>query len=133
MLKAALVLAHRLHGCAALAWELAQACRRVGSHFLTRARSQIKVRTLRRLPDGSQIVRGPVRQKGQPQGIGYWLELREIRVTLRRPGFRPPRAATVYQFVGPAPSTGLGTGGVVCATLGTGVVLSATETAVAQH
>jgi hypothetical protein len=86
--KAALVLADRLHGCAAFAWELAQACQRVGSHFLIRARSQIKVRTRRRLHDGSRIVRLPVRQKGQPRVILHGLELREIRVTLRRPGFR---------------------------------------------
>jgi hypothetical protein len=86
--KAALVLADRLHGCAAFVWELSQACQRVGSHFLVRARSQIKVRTLRRLPDGSRIVRVPVRQKGQPRVILHWLELRELRVTLRRPGFR---------------------------------------------
>lgn len=86
--KAALVLADRLHGCAAFVWELSRACQRVGSHFLVRARSQIKVRTRRRLRDGSRIVRVPVRQKGRPRVIVHWLELREIRVRLRRPGFR---------------------------------------------
>jgi len=78
----------RLHGCAAFVWELRQACQRVGSHFLVCARSRIKVRTLHCLKDGRRIVRVPVRQKGQPRVILHWLELREIRVTLRRPGFR---------------------------------------------
>ena len=86
--KAALLLADRLHGCAAFAQHLTQACQRVGSHFLIRARAQIQVRTVRCLPDGSRIVRVPVRQKGRPRVILDWLELREIRATVRRPGFR---------------------------------------------
>ena len=108
--KAALLLADRLHGCAAFAWELWQACQRVGSHFLIRARTQIKARTVRRLPDGSRIVRVPVRQKGQPRRIVHWLEMREIRVTVRRRGFRStelrlwtslldPRAAPAMELV----------------------------------
>jgi hypothetical protein len=86
--KGALLLADRLHGCAAFAWELQQACERVGSHFLIRARSQIKARTVRRLSDGSRLVKVPVRQKGKPQVMVEWLELREIRVTVQRSGFR---------------------------------------------
>jgi hypothetical protein len=86
--KAALLLADRLHGCAAFAWELSQACQRVGSHFVIRARRQIQAQTVRRLSDGSRIVRLPVRQKGKPRVIRHWLELREIRVTVQRPGFR---------------------------------------------
>jgi hypothetical protein len=86
--KAALLLADRLHGCAAFAWELRQACQRVGSHFLIRARTQIKAQTVRRLRDGSRLVRVPVRQKGQPRVIVHWLELREVRVLVQRPGHR---------------------------------------------
>lgn len=86
--KKALLLADRLHGCAAFVTEAAAACQRVGSHFLIRARSQIKVQTMRKLKDGSRIIRLPVRQKGKPRVILRWLELREIRVMVHRPGFR---------------------------------------------
>ena len=40
--KGALLLADRLHGCAAFAVEALAACQRVGSHFLFRARSNVK-------------------------------------------------------------------------------------------
>ena len=88
MPKQALLLADRLHGCAAFVCHAMAACQRVGSHFLIRARSQIKVQTMRKLKDGSRIVRVPVRQKGKPRVILQWLELREIRVRVQRPGFK---------------------------------------------
>jgi hypothetical protein len=86
--KQALLLADRLHGCAAFVGHVMVACQRVGSHFLIRARSQIKVQTVRKLKDGSRIIRVPVRQKGKPRVILQWLELREIRVRVQRPGFK---------------------------------------------
>ena len=52
-------------GCAACAAEALRACQRVGSHFLFRARTQIKVQVVKRLKDGSRLVRMPVRKKGQ--------------------------------------------------------------------
>jgi hypothetical protein len=84
----ALLLADRLHGCAAFIAQTLQQCRRVGSHFLIRIRSNIKVKVLRRFKDGSRLVRVPVRQKGKPRQITEWLELREIRVRVGRKGFR---------------------------------------------
>jgi hypothetical protein len=86
--KKALLLADRLSGCAAFAAQALRACRRVGSHFLFRARTQIKVEVVRRFKDGSRLVRVPVRKKGQPRVILEWLELREIRGQLHRRGFR---------------------------------------------
>ena len=86
--KAALLLADRLHGCAAFVVQVQAACQRVGSHFLIRARTQIQAQTVRRLRDGSRLVRVPVRQKGKPRVIVQWLELREIRVQVHRPGHR---------------------------------------------
>jgi len=86
--KQALLLADRLHGCAAFVCHAMAACQRVGSHFLIRARSQIKVQTVRKLKDGSRIVRVPVRQKGKPRVVLQWLELREIRVRVQRAGFK---------------------------------------------
>jgi Transposase DDE domain len=86
--KGALLLADRLHGCAAFAVEALAACRRVGSHFLFRARSNIKGQVVKRFKDGSRLIRLPVRQKGNPNHILQWLELREIRVRVGRKGYR---------------------------------------------
>ncbi|MBU6410789.1 MAG: transposase [Verrucomicrobia bacterium] len=85
----ALQLADRLHGCAAFVAAAQAACQKVGSHFLIRARSQARVQTVKRFKDGSRLVRLPVRKKGQPRVIEQWLELREIRVRVQRPGHRP--------------------------------------------
>lgn len=84
----ALLLADRLHGCAAFAAEALTACTRAGSQFLFRARSQIKVRTLRRFKDGSRLIAVPLREKGRSRHIVRWLTLREIRVRITRPGHR---------------------------------------------
>jgi hypothetical protein len=84
----ALLLADRLHGCAAFVAAAQAACAKVGSHFLIRARANIRVQVVKRCPDGSRLVRVPVRQKGQPRVIRQWLELREIRVRVQRPGHR---------------------------------------------
>jgi len=86
--KGALLLADRLHGCAAFAAEALAAAQRVGSHFLFRARSNIKAKTLQRFKDGSRLVRLPVRQKGNSRCIVQWIEVREIRVRVGRPGHR---------------------------------------------
>ena len=84
----ALRLADRLHGCGAFAALALEACQRVGSHFLFRARTQIKVRVRKRLADGSRLLALPVREKGAPRTIVRWLELREIRVRVARRGHR---------------------------------------------
>jgi hypothetical protein len=86
--KKVLLLADRLSGCAAFAAQALRACQRVGSHFLFRARTQIKVEVVHRFKDGSRLVRVPVRKKGKPREVVEWLELREIRVQLRRKGHR---------------------------------------------
>ena len=86
--KGALLLADRLHGCAAFAALALDACERAGSHFLFRARTQIQVRVIRRLADGSRLIQLPVREKGNPRTITRWLELREIRVRVARRGHR---------------------------------------------
>lgn len=85
--KQALLLADRLHGCAAFAVQALAACERVGSHFLFRARSNIKVRVVRRLKDGSRLIEVPVRAKGGRKVVQR-LILREIRAQVGRPGHR---------------------------------------------
>lgn len=87
----ALLLADRLYGCAAFLASAQAECAKVGSHFLMRARSKIKVQTRQRLPDGSRLVRVPVQQKGNQRIIVQWLELREINVRVQRSGFRAHR------------------------------------------
>ena len=85
----ALLLADRLHGCAAFVAQAQTVCHKVGSHFLVRARSHIRVQSLKRCKDGSRLVRVPVQQKGNQRVIVQWLELREIRVRVHRAGHRP--------------------------------------------
>jgi hypothetical protein len=85
----ALLLADRLHGCAAFIAVAQAVCQKAGSHFLVRARSHIRVQIIKRFKDGSRLVRVPVQQKGNQRVITQWLELREIRTRVQRPGHRP--------------------------------------------
>jgi len=87
--KRALVLADRLYGCAAFASPLRAACERVGSHFLLRARRDITPQRIKRLADGSRLVRVAVHPPHDRHRILHWLEVREIRVRVGRPGHRP--------------------------------------------
>lgn len=84
----ALLLADRLHGCAAFVAAALEACQKVDSHFLIRARTNIRAQTVKRFKDGSRLVRLPVRQKGKPRVITQWIQVREIRVRVQRPGRR---------------------------------------------
>jgi len=84
----ALLLGDRLYGCAAFAVHAWAACQRVGSHFLFRARMLIKPETITRLRDGSRLIRVPVRDPHQSNRIVEWLEVREIRLRVGRPGHR---------------------------------------------
>src|SRR6202163_2625430 len=64
------------------------ACRRFDSHCCLRARLDLKPRVIRRLPDGSRLIHVAVREKGRPDRILQWLEVREIRVRVGRKGHR---------------------------------------------
>src|SRR5438093_6791831 len=86
--KRALVLGDRLYGVVAFALVAHAACRRVGSHFLLRASRTVKPRVIKRLTDGSRLVGLPVRAPRNPNRIVEWLEVREIRVQVRRAGAR---------------------------------------------
>jgi hypothetical protein len=83
-----LLLADRLYGVGAFVTQIAARCAQVGSHFLIRARPDVKPRVLRRLADGSRLIRVSLRDRGRPTRIvGTW-EGREIRVRVGRPGHR---------------------------------------------
>jgi hypothetical protein len=86
--KRALLLGDRLYGVAAFVVHARAACRRVGSHFLLRASRSTKPRMLKRLPDGTRLVAIALRARHNPTRILEWLEVREIRVRLGRPGHR---------------------------------------------
>jgi hypothetical protein len=85
----ALLLGDRLYGVAAFVAQAQAACARVGSHFLLRARaSTTTARVRRRLPDGTRLVTIPLHARTRPAHIVRWLEVREIRVQVARPGHR---------------------------------------------
>lgn len=84
----ALLLADRLYGCAAFAVHVLAACHRVGSHCLLRARPNVEGRIIRRLPDGSRLMRLPLRAPHNRHRILQWLDVREIRARVGRPGYR---------------------------------------------
>lgn len=82
----ALVLADRLYGCAAFAAAAVAAANRVGSHILLRARPSTKPRLVQHLPDGTRLIRAPVRGPRGRGRIQHWVELRELHVRVARPG-----------------------------------------------
>jgi hypothetical protein len=84
----ALLLGDRLYGVTAFARLAQTACARVGSHFLLRASRAVKPRVIKRLGDGSRLVRLAVRAARSHGQIVDWLEVREIRVRIGRNGQR---------------------------------------------
>jgi hypothetical protein len=86
--KRAILLGDRLYGVPAFLVQARAACTRVGSHFLVRASGAVKPRLIRRLADGSRLVRLAVRTPNNPTRIVEWLPVREIGVQVGRPGHR---------------------------------------------
>lgn len=86
--KGALLLGDRLYGVSAFAHAAHTACARVGSHFLLRASRSVKPQTIRRLADGTRLVRLRVRTPQAPRRVVTTLDVREIRVRVGRPGHR---------------------------------------------
>ena len=85
----ALVMADRLYGCGAFLAPLHASCQRVGSHFLVRAQTAVKVRVIERLSDGSRLVTVAVTPRYRVTPDATTLTVREIRVQVGRPGHRP--------------------------------------------
>jgi len=86
--KRAVLLGDRLYGVAAFVVHAQAACARVGSHFLLRAARSTKPRVIKRLRDGTRVVQIALRARTRPTQILEWLEVREIRVRVGRPGHR---------------------------------------------
>jgi hypothetical protein len=85
--KGCLLLADRLYGCSAFAALALDHCQKVGSHFLIRARSNIKVKLKRRFRDGSRLVEVPVRDS-KTRRVLRTIVVREIWATVHREGWR---------------------------------------------
>ena len=100
--KRALLLGDRLYGVAAFVVHARAACARVGSHFLLRASRATKPRLIKRLGDGSRLVRIAVRARNNPTRIVAWLDVREIRVQVGREGHRSHELRLWTSLVAPA-------------------------------
>ncbi len=85
--KGCLLLADRLYGCAAFAALALDRCQKARSHFLIRARSNIKVTVRRRFRDGSRLVEVPVRHP-KTRKVLRTIVLREIWAQVHREGWR---------------------------------------------
>ena len=85
--KGCLLLADRLYGCPAFAALTLDRCQKVGSHFLIRARSNIKASVKRRLRDGSRLVELPVRHP-KTRRVLRTIVVREIWAQVHRKGWR---------------------------------------------
>lgn len=86
--KRALLLGDRLYGVAAFVVHARAACQRVEGHFLLRASRSTHPRLIKRLRDGTRRVAIALRARQRPATITEWLEVREIRVRVGRPGHR---------------------------------------------
>jgi hypothetical protein len=84
----ALLLGDRLYGCAAFLAPALAACRQAHSHLLVRARGNVRPVVRERLADGSRRVGIRVRDRDNWRAVAAWLEVREIRVQVARPGHR---------------------------------------------
>jgi DDE family transposase len=105
--KGALLLGDRLYGVAAFIGHARAACARVGSHFLLRPCRSVKPRLIKRLADGSRLVRIAVRAPHNPTRIVEWLEVREIRMQVGRTGHRAHELRLWTSLVTPAEAPAL--------------------------
>lgn len=86
----ALLLADRLYGCGAFLHAAWQRLKEREGHFLVRVKGSLKVlRKMKRLPDGSSLVEIKVLDPENHHKVTATLQVREIRATLKRKGFKP--------------------------------------------
>jgi hypothetical protein len=85
--KGCLLLADRLYGCAAFTALALDQCQKVDSHFLIRARANIKVTVKRRFRDGSRLIEVPVCHH-KTRRLLRTIVLREIWGQVHRKGWR---------------------------------------------
>ena len=84
-----LLLADRLYGCGAFVLPAWEKLRLLHSHFLMRVKENLRVvRVIKRFKDGSRLVEIKALEKGAAHAVAATLVVREIKATLRRPGYR---------------------------------------------
>ena len=83
-----LLLGDRLHGYGAFLAPVLDRCLEVGSHFLIRVQQRVAARVVQKLKDGSRLVDVAVRDHRDNHRILRHIRLREIKVQLKRRGFR---------------------------------------------
>jgi hypothetical protein len=88
--KSSLLLADRLYGCAVFVVSLLKKFKDRDSHFLLRIKQTgtAKAKPIKRLKDGSQIVQIAALVPGDTHKVAARVQVREIRATLARRGFR---------------------------------------------
>lgn len=79
-----LLIVDRLSGCGKYLGEIMKACRTRKSEVLVRARANVKCTTIKRLSDGSALVR--INPSGRKGGLQEAIKVREIRGRIRKPG-----------------------------------------------
>lgn len=85
-----LLLADRLYGCAAFVSAAYEKLKTLGGHFLVRVKeSSPKIlRVIKTFKDGSQLVEVGVSDPANRRRMMTTMQVREIRATIKRPGFR---------------------------------------------
>lgn len=99
--RGCLLLGDRLYGCAAFVAQALDQCVARGSDFLFRARLGLKALPVRRLTDGSRIVRLAVRKPKSGRILRH-IEVREILVVVSRPGFKSHKVRLWTSILDPA-------------------------------
>jgi len=105
--RRALLLGDRLYGVAAFVGPAQAACARTGSHFLLRASRSTTPRVITRLSDGTRRVQIALRARNSPSRILEWLEVRELRVRVGRPGARAHELRLWTSLLDPATAPAL--------------------------
>jgi len=100
--KNSLLLADRLYGCAAFAASLLEKFKGRQSHFLLRIKEATKAQRVSTLADGSQIVRVQALARGDKHRVAATVQVREIKATIRRRGFRTVRLRLWTSLLEPA-------------------------------
>jgi hypothetical protein len=90
-----LLLADRLYGSPWLLWELAPRLCTLESHYLVRVKSNLKVRRLRRLADGSWIVALKIHDPQTGRAVGSQM-VREIHAQLHVQGEAQPQVIRLW-------------------------------------
>jgi hypothetical protein len=101
--KKSLLLVDRYYGVSAFLTMLMPICEKDGSHFLVRARKQIKrkIRCVKKLFDGSRLIDLPVAHPTIQHRFTHYLRVREIRATIKRKGQKATRVRFFTSLLDP--------------------------------